>query len=363
LFAPLAVPYTYPYNFIVVPAFAIILAFSIALAVKYAFSKVKVGAVLAFFGLAEIFMGIPVLASVLGVVVAFATLITGLALCASPIALKTKKLASTAKAPAAFILIGLASIFIAIPTVSFWLVIIGLSALVIGIILGASYLTLRIKNPSLKAKIGATLIVVGVVEAFVVEPFVVVWGFIFGFIIMFAGIAVAAPSLEAWIRRHLTEQRTRSLKKGVYVVLAVVIVLSGSIISLRATNIVHEQRQVNFSGASSPNLDVQGVITDIKLNYEVNTGYSYHIFPAYITFKITGVTWESDEAGQNLTTANQYWVNREVIVAYEAPDVPELRVGQQVEVKGYYTFWMEDWLFSGMLVVAPSINDSYITSM
>jgi hypothetical protein len=307
-------------------------------------------------------VGIPILASVLGVAVAFATLITGLALCSSRIASKAKALALTAKVPVGFILMGLAVILLAIPTVSFWMVILGLAALVSGIVLGASYLGLRVKNSSLKAKIGASLIVVGVVEVLVVEPLVVVWGFIFGFTIMFAGVAVGAPVLQAWLRLHLAEHRTRALRRGIYVVLVLVIVLSASIISLRATNLIHEQRQVNFSGASCPNLALRGVIADIKLNYEVNTGYSYHIFPAYITLNLTAVTW-ADGDWQNQTAANQYWVNRGIIVAYEGTDVPKLLVGQQVEAKGYCVFWLEDWLFSGMLVVAPSINDSYIKSI
>ena len=302
------------------------------------------------------------MASVLGIAVAFATLITGLALCSFRIASKAKALSSSGKVPVGFIVMGLAGILLAIPTVSFWMVILGLAALVSGIVLGASYLALHVKNSSLKAKIGAALIAVGVVEVLVVEPLVFMWGFIFGFTIIFAGVAVGAPVLQPWLRVHLTKKRIRVLRKSIYAVLAIVIALSALIISLRATNLVREQPQVNFSGSSTPNLAVQGVITDIKLNYEVNTGYSYHIFPAYITLNINGVTWAGETWG-NQTSANQYWVNRSIVVAYEGTEVPELRVGQQVEAKGHVDLWLEDWLFSGMLVVAPSVNDSYIKSI
>jgi hypothetical protein len=359
LLASLAVPYVYPYNLIAVPALTIILAFSIVLAVKYQSSKVKIGAALAFTGLAEIFVVIPILASVLGVAVAFATLIVGLALCSFRIATRANILSSNGKGPAALILMGLAANLIAIPSGSFWAVVVGLALLIGGIVLGASFFALRVKNPSLKAKIGAALIVAGVVEIFVVEPFVVVRGFIFGFTIMFAGVVLGAPILQAWLRLHLTGQRTRLLRRGSYLVLVMVIVLSASIISLRATNIIREQPQVYFSGAGSPNLAVQGVITDIKLNYEVNTGYSYHIFPAYLTLNINEVTWAS-ETWENQTIANQYWAGRSIVVAYEGTGVPELRVGQQVDAKGHVDLWLEDWLFSGMLVISPSINGSYI---
>jgi hypothetical protein len=101
-------------------------------------------------------------------------------------------------------------------------------------------------------------------------------------------------------------------------------------------------------------------VTEIALNYEVNTGYSYHIFPAYITINVTEFVW-GEEFLQNQTSSSDYWQHQgSVVIYFEKTDVPKLEVGQRIEVNGFMAPWIEDSLYSGKLVVASQINGSYI---
>jgi len=66
----------------------------------------------------------------------------------------------------------------------------------------------------------------------------------------------------------------------------------------------------------------------------------------------------------NQTTSADYWLNQGIAqVYYDKSDVSKLAVGQTVEFKGYYCPWMEDSLYSGLLVVDPKITDSYINPL
>jgi hypothetical protein len=49
-----------------------------------------------------------------------------------------------------------------------------------------------------------------------------------------------------------------------------------------------------------------------------------------------------------------------VVVYYEKIDVPNLAVGQRVEVCGYFNPWIEDSFYNDKLSVTPSISGSYV---
>jgi hypothetical protein len=53
-----------------------------------------------------------------------------------------------------------------------------------------------------------------------------------------------------------------------------------------------------------------------------------------------------------------------MIVAYDKSDVPNLVVGQRVEVSGYFDFPVEDeFPYTNKLVIAMKIDGSYIKSL
>ena len=146
-------------------------------------------------------------------------------------------------------------------------------------------------------------------------------------------------------------------------VVAITILASALLISARATNLIREDYLETYHGGNTPNLTLRGTINSVALNYEVNTGYSYHIFPAYLTFNVTDVV-SSSPPWENQTSTLDYLRHQGSIVIYfEKTDVPNLTVGQQVEVSGYYCPWREDSLYSNKLVVSPSINGSYLNPL
>jgi len=90
--------------------------------------------------------------------------------------------------------------------------------------------------------------------------------------------------------------------------------------------------------------------------------YNYHIFPALIIINVTDVVKaEESWSWANLTEAKEYWMNQNMTVVYDKPDVPSLFVGQRVEASGYFDMPIEDsWSYSHKLVIAMEIDDSYI---
>ncbi len=162
--------------------------------------------------------------------------------------------------------------------------------------------------------------------------------------------------------RHIPHKQ--ALKKSAYLLLGIVIISSALLISARATNLIQEDYRsiVNFSGEPSPNLTLKGTVVSFELNREVTAGYGYHIFPAYLTLNVTEVVWSTDP-WRNQTIANQTFFGQSLIVYYDKPDVPSLKVGQQVEATGFYCPWYEDYLYSDVLVVSSNVNGSYIKDL
>jgi hypothetical protein len=230
-------------------------------------------------------------------------------------------------------------------------------------------LALLLKFSSLKLLLGACLALAGLGEIFFSTFFMFVWGNLIGLATIAVGffilisIGTVFKGKLALERTPLILQKTRILKRTVYVLFAIVVLVSAALISARATNLIHEQHLEVFPGDSNPNLTVNGTINSVALNYEVNTGFSYHIFPAYLTINVSEVIWGGHH-WENQTTAAEYLQHQGSIVVYfEKTDVPSLAVGQQVEISGYYCLWMEDSLYSNTLVVSPNVNGSYLNSL
>jgi hypothetical protein len=231
-------------------------------------------------------------------------------------------------------------------------------------------LALLLKYPSLKSKLSVFLIATGLVELAATMSVAFIWGFFIG--VATSAIGVLIGIFVHFISNSSTQQskfsffsqpRISIIKKALYVSFAIIIVVSSMIISIRATNIVHEEYLETYHGGTSSNLTLKGTINSVALNYEVNTGYSYHIFPAYITLNVTEVIW-GGHPWENQTTVTEYVQHRGSIVIYfEKTDVPSLAVGRQVEVNGYYYPWMEDSLYSYTLVVSPIVNGSYLNPL
>jgi hypothetical protein len=229
-------------------------------------------------------------------------------------------------------------------------------------------LSIVLKAPSAKHLLGVCLVLVGLGEIFFSSFIMFVWGNLIGLATAAVGFFIvisSSPFLREKLsleETHLTWQKTRLLKRTVYLLFAIVVLASAALISARVTNIIHEQHLENFDYANSPNLTVKGIINSVKLNYEVNNGFSYHIFPAYLTLDISEVVW-SGRPWENQTTAADYLHQGSTVVYFEKTDVPSLAIGQQVEIRGYYCLWIEDSLYSSTLVVSPNINGSYLVPL
>lgn len=218
-------------------------------------------------------------------------------------------------------------------------------------------LILRLKFPSYKAEIGWTLLFVGILEALMTFMVVFLWGLVIALFTLAIGAAVVTNSRKHGPQTQCSPKKLQ-LTNVLYVALIAVIIVSAFVFSLRVTNLVHEQWPESYHGGSTSNLALRGIITDVKLNYEVNTGYSYHIFPAILTLDVANFVWGSDIYNQ--TDSARYWENQNIVIYFEKSTIPKLSVGQQIEVKGYYTPWIEDSLYSNKLVVSPVISQSGI---
>jgi hypothetical protein len=358
---PMALVAVYPYTLILGPSLIIILAASIASLVKFPSLKLWIGAAIAIIGAVEVlYMPVGATGAFWLLLVSLATLNLGIIICAN-VVLPPKW---RAKIGLSFTAIGIVVILCALfflPILFFlfslsyewfWGFAVGLCVLVFGVAAGASVI-----NPQRRrAQIGVVLMAVGACVILLATPSAQFGGLAYlgvflGSITLLAGVSVGVAALPFWAQNQVKENKHRALRKAVYVLLAIVIVASGSVIFMRVTNVVHEQILATYNGGSTPNLILRGVITEVRFNYEVNDGYFYHIFPAYIVMNVTEFVWGSGYTSTPYET---------IVVYYEKMDVPSLAVGQQVEVCGYFNPWREDSFYNDKLSVAPSISGSYV---
>ncbi len=359
---PYAVAYVFPYKLVVVPMFIIFTALALIWLVRSPSSRGTAGALLFLLGLTEAFGTIPT-ASVAVLFLGLATMGIGIALSSYGVVIGGRALALNLKVPVVLILLGVLAMLVAILAVSFFAMVVALGAFICGITLGIVNVASRIKDASLKSKVASTLILSGIIEIIVVEPSVYAWGFVFGFGIILAGAGLGASVFQAWFKRHLNEQNKPKLKRALSVALVVVVLASASVAMARAANLIHEVPESGFTSATSPNIAARGVVSDVKVNYLVDWGYTYHIFPAYITLTVSEVTLATEQWKNNLTAANEFYQGKTVIVDCETTNLPQLSAGQQVEVTGYMqSYWVEDSMFNGMLIVGPTVSGSRIVS-
>ncbi len=230
-------------------------------------------------------------------------------------------------------------------------------ALIIALVLA---LAVAIRFPSSKKAIGYVLIAIGLGAAVSAPSLGFLWGFFIGLSILLLGVLLSAFLITGEeTRLRLKRLNTPRIRKTLYVFFAIVIVVCSLLISVRATGVVREEWLEKYTFDKSPNISLRGVVTSMVRNHEVNTGYSYHIFPAYVTLKVTEIVWGSG-CWENQSSAYDYFSRQDLTVYYEKTEVPKIAVGQQVEVKGYYLLWFEDSLYSGKLVVAQGVNGSYL---
>jgi hypothetical protein len=116
------------------------------------------------------------------------------------------------------------------------------------------------------------------------------------------------------------------------------------------------------------NIAARGVITEIHWNYTsygfgTETRRPYHVYPALVVINISQVLWTTDGVHDSLT----YWKYppyekppfRDICLAYDASDVPDVAVGQDVDFCGYYVQYT-DSPDSFLVVISPSVNGSYL---
>ena len=233
------------------------------------------------------------------------------------------------------------------------------------ILILAIALAVLVKKPSLKGQIGGFLFIAGVGEILLLSVWTFLEGFFLGLATGIIGFVIILLRRQGFLEKRLKLPKAGIIKKIAYAVLAVVIVSSGLVLSVRATtNLLREDHLANYHESSSSNLAFRGVITDISLNYEEKIpGYVYHVFQARVALNVTEFVWGGG-MWKNQTTSADHWLNQgNVHVYYDKEDVSKLAVGQTVEFKGYYCPWMEDSLYSDMLVVDPKITDSYINPL
>jgi hypothetical protein len=213
-----------------------------------------------------------------------------------------------------------------------------------------------------RAKIGFASTVVGVVVILIaVFTNFLALAFFVGLFVVFTGVSVGVSGLPYWIGKHSSGNTVRRLRKSIYALLAIVIFSSALVFSLRTTHALREEILDDWRRETAADTKVRGVITEIYLNHEVNNhDYSYHIFPALIIVNVTEVL-KAGTFWSNLTEANEYWVNQNMSIGYDKPDVLGLVAGQRVEASGYFDVPIEDtWSYSLKLVIATEIDDSYI---
>lgn len=110
---------------------------------------------------------------------------------------------------------------------------------------------------------------------------------------------------------------------------------------------------VGWNTRTDPNVKVRGTIEELKLNYRIGDGLSFHRFPAYMLLNNSVTLWTSEDA----------WNNRTLVrVGYDYTEVAvhNLSAGVTVEVEGYWLPLIDHSPYVGMIIVGPLIYGSYV---
>jgi len=334
------------------PAFVIVLAVCLALLVRFPSVRSWIGAAMVVFGLIE-FSLVP--AWVFWIFcIGLVTVVVGTIMVASALFSDQKR----ARAAIIAVVIGIIGILLFAQDI--WGFALGLVTLIFGIAGAAALLPeqRRAKIGLVSAAVGFVVILISMYTNFLALAFFV------GLEVMFSGISVGVSGLPYWTQKRSGGNAIRRLRKSLYALLAVVVFSSALVFSLRATHALREELYNDWSLKTTADATVRGVVTGIYLNYEVNCyGYSYHVFPALIIVNVTEVV-KVGESWMDLTEESEHWVNENMTVAYDKPDVPSVTVGQRVEASGYFDMPIEDtWSYSYKLVIAAEIAGSYVASL
>jgi hypothetical protein len=238
----------------------------------------------------------------------------------------------------------------------------------VSIIILAVALMVLLKFPGLKGRVSVLLVVAGFLEM-VFPPWSSItfpWGFavalatlIIGAVLGLFALITESALTGVLPKQPLTPKTRRLLRKALFSVAIIAFLASAVLISARATNLIREDSVVNFQGEVITNLKINGTISSVAINHEVGNGYTYHVFPAYITLKITNIIWSYNSSDTPIYSLPQ----GQLVIYCEKTDYPTLVVGQKVEVNGYYRPWMEDILYSDMLLISSSVNGSYLKAL
>jgi len=355
MFTPMALAAIYTSALIFGPAFIIVLALCIALLVRFSSFKMWIGAAMLLVGIIELSL-VPFWVFWVSFI-GLCTSIIGIAVLSGVLFSRQKR----AWVGIVFVVVGFVGVVVTFLGFSgwgffgfaFW------TALLASGAAGAAFLMQerkRVKAGLVVAAFGFLMILIGILAVYL--PLVL----FVGLVVVFAGISSVVSGLPYWVAQHSVGNTVHRLRKSLYVLLLVVVLSSSIVLSLRETHVLREELYDTWTLTTSADTTIRGVVVGVYLHYEVdNNGYSYHIFPALLIVNVTEVV----KAGQfwtNLTEANENWVNTNMTVAYDKPNVPTITVGQRVEVSGYYNMLVEEPnSYSNKLVIAAEINGSYIT--
>jgi hypothetical protein len=263
-------------------------------------------------------------------------------------------------------LIGSSSLALSVFLTAFWGEVTGFFVLAFG---SFWYSLTLVKKENKRTTNFATILLVTMIALLFLAPII---GNIIGFFVglsgiclgLFGGGLLAATQVKnttsALIEKLRKQPRVSHLKKSVYGIFTILIIVCSLLVAARATKVIREEWNETFSYSDSSNLTLKGTVTSVKYNYEVNTGYSYHIFTAYITLKVTQIIggWYA-----NVTGAYEELSAKDLVVLYEKTPVPPFTVGQSLEITGYYCLWIEDSMYSEKLIVSSTINGSYLNPL
>ena len=231
-------------------------------------------------------------------------------------------------------------------------------------------LVFALRFPMHKKFIGGFLVLFGLVATVESVFLLFSWGFFIGigalivgfFIGYFYSIRLQQQVIQAASLKRLNSPR---LRKIVYAFFVCVIVVCSLLISVRLTGIVREEWLASYPVSlfgDSPNVILRGTVASYALNHEVNTGYSYIILPAYVTFYVTEIVW-LNSSYRSWAISPEDLIHKDLVIFYENSAVPDLFAGQLFEFKGIYCGWVEDSIYSSNLVVSLDIKGSYLNPL
>ena len=359
---PMLVPAIYTSALIFGPVFAIVLAICLALIVRFPSHRYWIGIAMVVLGLIE-FSLVPTW--VLWVfTIALTTVVVGAIMFASVL------LSGTANAESSSFsnkeLAGIGFVVVALGVLLLASSARGIEVYAVGLVLlatGAAGVSVLLPERR-KVTIGFAFAAAGlVVSLFALFTGYSALAFFVGLAMTFAGVSVGVSGLPYWTLKSSGGNSVPKMKRVFYALLAIMILSSALVFTLQTTRVLREELYDDWTWTRTADTTVRGFVTAIYLDHEINNqDYSYHIFPAIIILNVTEVTEVSiDESWLNMTKVSEGWLNQNLTIAYDKPDVPSLKVGQRIEASGYFEVPVEDpSAYSHKLVVDSEIVDSYV---